>query len=319
LIIGVGNKAHKLISLNTSFIHKGFAIAGFISAPEEESVVDESLIIPSDSKLNEIVERNRIDEIVIALDDKRRGMPINELLDCKMSGVTIIDTITFYEREKGIISLEDVYPSWLLFCDGFAQGGLRAFQKRLFDLFSSFILLMLTWPVMLITALVIWLESGGKDAVFYRQIRVGEGNKPFEVLKFRSMEANSEKNGAQWAQQQDNRVTRVGGIIRKYRIDELPQIFNVLKGEMSFVGPRPERPEFVAGFDKRIPYYRERHRVKPGITGWAQLSYPYGADEYDTIQKLQYDLYYVKNYSLFLDLSIMLNTVEVVLWGKGAR
>ncbi|MDZ4157710.1 MAG: sugar transferase, partial [Methylococcales bacterium] len=161
--------------------------------------------------------------------------------------------------------------------------------------------------------------SGFKDPVLYRQVRVGEGNKRFDVLKFRSMRTDAEKNGAQWAQQQDNRITRVGSIIRKCRIDELPQIFNVIKGEMSFVGPRPERPEFVKGFDERIPYYRERHRVKPGITGWAQLCHPYGADELDTIQKLQYDLYYVKNYSIFLDLSIMLHTMEVVLWGKGAR
>jgi lipopolysaccharide/colanic/teichoic acid biosynthesis glycosyltransferase len=172
---------------------------------------------------------------------------------------------------------------------------------------------------MLLTMLVIFLESGFKGSIFYRQERVGEKNKRFEVLKFRSMKVDAESNGAQWAQKNDNRVTRVGKIIRKCRIDELPQIFNVLKGEMSFVGPRPERPEFVEGFNERIPYYCERHRVKPGITGWAQLCYPYGANESDTIQKLQYDLYYVKNYSLFLDFSIMINTVEVILWGKGAR
>ena len=155
--------------------------------------------------------------------------------------------------------------------------------------------------------------------MIYKQQRVGENNKLFNVLKFRSMRLDAEKNGAQWAQQNDNRVTKIGGFIRKYRIDELPQIFNVLNGEMSFVGPRPERPEFVSGFEERIPYYRERHRVKPGITGWAQLCYPYGANEEDTIQKLQYDLYYVKNYSLFLDFFIMISTVEIILWGKGAR
>lgn len=319
LIIGGGKKAHSLISLNESFIHKGFTIAGFIILPDEESMIEDHLTIPLTNKLSDIVEQHRIDEIVIALDDKRRGMPVDDLLDCKMSGTSIMDTITFYEREKGIISLEDVYPSWLLFCDGFAQGGFRALEKRVFDIFSSLILLMVAWPFMLLTALAIWIESGFKDPVLYRQVRVGEGNKRFDVLKFRSMRTDAEKNGAQWAQQKDNRITRVGGIIRKCRIDELPQIFNVLKGEMSFVGPRPERPEFVKGFDERIPYYRERHRVKPGITGWAQLCYPYGADELDTIQKLQYDLYYVKNYSMFLDLSIMLHTMEVVLWGKGAR
>ncbi|MDO9162255.1 MAG: TIGR03013 family PEP-CTERM/XrtA system glycosyltransferase [Methylococcaceae bacterium] len=319
LIIGGGKKAHSLISLNESFIYKGFTIAGFIVLPDEESMIEDHLTIPLTNKLSDIVEQHRIDEIVIALDDKRRGMPVDDLLDCKMSGTTIMDTITFYEREKGIISLEDVYPSWLLFCDGFAQGGFRALEKRVFDVISSLILLMVAWPFMVLTALAIWIESGFKDPVLYRQVRVGEGNKRFDVLKFRSMRTDAEKNGAQWAQQQDNRITRVGSIIRKCRIDELPQIFNVIKGEMSFVGPRPERPEFVKGFDERIPYYRERHRVKPGITGWAQLCHPYGADELDTIQKLQYDLYYVKNYSIFLDLSIMLHTMEVVLWGKGAR
>jgi lipopolysaccharide/colanic/teichoic acid biosynthesis glycosyltransferase len=173
--------------------------------------------------------------------------------------------------------------------------------------------------LMLITAIAIYIESGFGAPVFYKQTRVGYRDKPFKVMKFRSMRVDAEKNGAQFASQTDNRVTRVGKVIRKFRIDELPQLFNVFKGDMSFVGPRPERPEFVTGFEATIPYYKERHRVKPGITGWAQLCYPYGASEHDTWQKLQYDLYYVKNYSLFLDLTIMLSTVEVVLWGKGAR
>jgi lipopolysaccharide/colanic/teichoic acid biosynthesis glycosyltransferase len=167
--------------------------------------------------------------------------------------------------------------------------------------------------------LAIFLESGIKAPILYRQVRVGENNKNFDILKFRSMQTDAEKNGVEWAKKNDGRVTRVGNFIRKYRIDELPQIYNVLKGNMSFVGPRPERPEFVKKFDNSILYYRERHRVKPGITGWAQLCYPYGANEYDTKQKLQYDLYYVKNYSLFLDLTVIVHTVEVVLWGKGAR
>ena len=231
-------------------------------------------------------------------------LPLDELLDCRMSGLTIMNIMGFYEREQGIISLENVHPSWLVFCDGFAQGDLRSLEKRFFDVFASLLLLSVAWPFMLLTALAIFLENGFKGPILYRQLRVGEKNKNFEVLKFRSMKADAEKNGAQWAQKNDNRITLVGRFIRKCRIDELPQIFNVLRGDMSFVGPRPERPEFVQGFNERIPYYRERHRVKPGITGWAQLCYPYGADENDTIQKLQYDLYYVKNYSLFLDFSI---------------
>jgi len=319
LVIGSGEKASKLIQVNNEFIHKGFTIVGFIPMAEEVSMVDPNQIISADKSIFEIYEQLSIDEIVIALDDKRRGMPLDDLLDCKMSGATIMDTMGFYEREQGIISLENVHPSWLVFCDGFAQAGSRAIGKRSFDIVASLLLFAVAWPFMLLTALAIMLESGLKAPIFYKQVRVGEYNKNFNVLKFRSMKTDAEKNGAQWAQQNDSRITKVGGFIRKSRIDELPQIFNVLKGDMSFVGPRPERPEFVSGFEERIPYYRERHRVKPGITGWAQLCYPYGADEYDTVQKLQYDLYYVKNYSLFLDLSIMLNTVEVVLWGKGAR
>jgi sugar transferase (PEP-CTERM system associated) len=319
LVIGSGEKAQKLISINDAFIHKGFVIVGFIAFPDEKRLVDKNLIISSTKHLNEIAEELEVDEIVIALDDKRKAMPLDDLLDCKMSGTTIMDMLGFYEREQGLISLDNVYPSWLVFSDGFAQGGLRELEKRLFDIVASVLLLLVAWPFMLITMLAIFFEDGFGSPIFYRQTRVGENNINFDVLKFRSMRVDAEKNGAQWAQKKDNRVTRVGKLIRKCRIDELPQIFNVLTGEMSFVGPRPERPEFVHGFEQRIPYYRERHRVKPGITGWAQLCYPYGANEYDTIQKLQYDLYYVKNYSLFLDFSIMLSTVEVVLWGKGAR
>ena len=316
LVIGGGEKAHALTSLNDSFIHKGFKIIGFFILPGESLVIDEDRIVGANKSLLEISEELKIDEIVIALDDKRLKMPIDELLDCKMSGTKIMDIIVFYEQEKGIISLNDLYPSWLVYSDGFAQGGLKIIGKRSFDLLASLLLLTVAWPFMVITALAIILETGLKGSIIYRQKRVGENNKNFNVLKFRSMRIDAEKNGPQWAEQNDRRVTRVGGFIRKCRIDELPQIFNVLKGEMSFVGPRPERPEFVQGFEERIPYYRERHRVKPGITGWAQLCYPYGANEYDTIQKLQYDLYYVKNYSLFLDLSIMFNTVEIILWGK---
>lgn len=319
LVIGSGQKASRLGSVNNQFIHKGFTIVGFIALPDEVPYVESSQIIRSEQSIFEIYEEFSIDEIVIALDDKRRGMPLDDLLDCKMSGAMIMDTMGFYEREQGIISLENLNPSWLVFCDGFAQGGSRAFGKRAFDVFASVLLFAVSWPFMVLTALAILLESGFGAPILYRQVRVGEYNQNFDVLKFRSMKTDAEKDGAQWAQQNDSRITKVGGFIRKCRIDELPQIFNVLKGDMSFVGPRPERPEFVSGFEERIPYYRERHRVKPGITGWAQLCYPYGADEYDTVQKLQYDLYYVKNYSMFLDLSIMLNTVEVVLWGKGAR
>lgn len=320
LVVGCGKKACKLGEINDSFVHKGFVIVGFVNLPGEEPIVDrKQILVADDTNIRALAETVRADELVVALDDTRRFMPLKSLLDCKMSGLAVMDIANFYEREQGIISLENTNPCWLIFCDGFAQKGLRAWEKRLFDVLASSLLLLTTWPVMLLTALAIYMESGGRGPILYRQTRVGEDSKNFEVLKFRSMRTDAEKNGAQWAQAKDSRITRVGSFIRKYRIDELPQIFNVLGGQMSFVGPRPERPEFVYGFEERIPYYRERHRVKPGMTGWAQLCYPYGADENDTIQKLQYDLYYVKNYSLFLDLSIMFNTVEVVLWGKGAR
>jgi sugar transferase (PEP-CTERM system associated) len=317
LIIGSAFKANKLLSLNESFIHKGFKIVGCVAVNNEQPLVDDEYLIKSHKSITHTAIHHRVDEIVIALDDNRRYMPIKELLDAKFSGFSIMDSMGFYEREQGLISLDNINPSWLVFSDGFSQGGLRALQKRIFDLISSSLLLAVSWPIMLLTALAIYLESGFKGPIFYRQMRVGEDNIPFYVIKFRSMRIDAEKNGAQWAQKKDNRVTRVGDFIRKCRIDELPQIFNVFKGEMSFVGPRPERPEFIETFEKTIPYYSERHRVKPGITGWAQLCYPYGASEYDTVQKLQYDLYYVKNYSMFLDFSIMLNTIEVVLWGKG--
>ena len=319
LVIGSSKRAQELSTTNDAFIHRGFTIVGFLPLPDEISVVDPSQIISYDKRILAIAEEHKIDEIVIAIDDKNMGLPFDDLLDCRMSGLTISNIMGFYEREQGLISLENVSPGWLVFCSGFAQGDMRSLVKRSFDVIASLMLLGAAWPVMLVTALAIYLESGFRGPILYRQIRVGEKNQNFEVLKFRSMKPDAEKNGAQWAKKNDDRITLVGRAIRKCRIDELPQIFNVLRGDMSFVGPRPERPEFVKGFNERIPYYRERHRVKPGITGWAQLCYPYGADEKDTINKLQYDLYYVKNYSLFLDLSIMFNTVEVILWGKGAR
>ncbi len=319
LILGAGKKAKQLTEINNRYIHKGFVISGFVKVGSEASIVDESLIIDSSAGLHQIVDEYNIDEIVIALDDRRRAMPLADLLDCKATGVQIMDLLSFYEREQGLIFLDSLTLSWVIFSDGFDFSTFKSVGKRGVDILASLGLLLVAWPFMLLTAFAIMLESGLKAPILYRQIRVGEGNQNFAVMKFRSMRTDAEKNGAQWAQKNDNRVTRVGRFIRKCRIDELPQIFNVLKGEMSFVGPRPERPEFVEGFEERIPFYAERHRVKPGITGWAQLCYPYGANEQDTISKLQYDLYYVKNYSLFLDVSIILGTVEVILWGRGAR
>lgn len=319
LILGAGEKAKQISRINNRYILKGFEIKGYLNVNNVSSEIDENLLIDNTQSLSAIVTQYKIDEIVIALDDRRNAMPLNDLLDCKALGVRVVDLLSFYEREQGLILLESLNLSWVVFSDGFDFSGFKPVGKRIVDMIASLGLLAIAWPFMLLTALAILLESGIKAPILYRQIRVGENDKPFNVMKFRSMYTDAEKDGAQWAKENDARVTGVGRFIRKSRIDELPQIFNVLKGEMSFVGPRPERPEFVKGFEERIPFYSERHRIKPGITGWAQLCYPYGANEQDTINKLEYDLYYVKNYSLFLDISIILGTVEVILWGKGAR
>ncbi|MDD2759334.1 MAG: TIGR03013 family PEP-CTERM/XrtA system glycosyltransferase [Methylomonas sp.] len=319
LVIGAGQRASKLEVVNSSYVYRGFDIVGYIALEDEMAVVANPIYLGDNCTLADIVDKEKVDEIVIAVDDRRKKLPVDDLLDIKMDGIIVMDLQTFYEREQRLVFLETMTPSWLVFSDGFVNDGSRPIVKRSFDVVASLLLLGVSWWVMLLTALAIWLESGFGAPVLYRQSRVGYRDQPFQVIKFRSMRVDAEKNGAQFAGEVDDRVTRVGKFIRKVRIDELPQLFNVLKGEMSFVGPRPERPEFVEGFEKNIPYYKERHRVKPGITGWAQLCYPYGASEEDTWQKLQYDLYYVKNYSLFLDLAIMMSTVEVVLWGRGAR
>jgi len=232
----------------------------------------------------------------------------------------VLDVVDFFERESGKIMLEFVTAGWMVFSDGFNNGVVRTSSKRLFDVTASFVLLMATWPLMLMTVIAIWLEEGFGAPLVYRQQRVGFNGKTFDVIKFRSMSVDAEQDGkAVWAQQNDSRVTWVGNFIRKCRVDELPQIINVLKGDMAFVGPRPERPQFVDQLSSHIPHYAARHHVKPGIAGWAQLCYPYGADDNDARQKLQFDLYYVKNHSMFLDCLILVQTVEVVLFGKGAR
>ena len=255
-------------------------------------------------------------EIVVATDE-RRGMPVGQLLHCKVQGINVVDYQTFWERENGRIDIEALQPSWLIYSDGFRLSPLNNFLKRTFDVVTSLGLLLFVLPVMAITALAVRFESRGP--VLYRQERTGLGGQGFTLMKFRSMRDDAERDGIRWAANSDPRVTRVGGFIRKFRIDELPQLFNVLKGDMSFVGPRPERPFFVDQLTKQIPFYGERHSVKPGITGWAQVNYPYGASIEDAKHKLAYDLYYVKNRTLFLDLVILVHTVRVILFSEGAR
>lgn len=320
LVLGAGYNANMIHDFEQRNRNPGFRVIGFVLMGDEPCRVPLSRIVDPQEPLSAFSLRYDIDEIVVAPDDRRGGMAVDEILDCKMSGIQVVDLLSFFEREAGLVRVDCLHPSWLVFSDGFRYTALHQVGKRLFDVVVSLVLLSLAWPIMLLTAVAIGLEGGGRKPVFYRQIRVGRGWKPFSLIKFRSMRADAEQGGAaQWAIKNDERITLVGRFIRKTRIDELPQVLNVLKGDMSFVGPRPERPEFVQKFADTIPYYSDRLRVKPGITGWAQLNYPYGSGYQGAIEKLQYDLYYVKNYSVFLDFLIMLQTMEVVFWGKGAR
>jgi sugar transferase (PEP-CTERM system associated) len=280
---------------------------------------EENLLKRPDDLYSWVVQ-NPIDEIVVAMDDRRRGFPMHEFLECRLAGIEIIELPTFLERETGKVRLDVLNPSWIIFGEGFRASLIQRSVERTVDIVVSLGLLILGAPGILLTALAIKLEDGLEAPILYRQRRVGQHGVVFDVLKFRSMRVDAEAGGRPiWASKDDPRVTRVGAFIRKTRLDELPQLINVLRGDMSFVGPRPERPEFVQKLEHTIPYYRERHSVKPGITGWAQLCYPYGSSEKDALEKLQYDLYYVKNRSLLFDLAILVQTVEVVLWGKGAR
>lgn len=298
----------------------GYHLVGLVHHPGDVVVPLGERVYQAPDGLKALCEELDIDELVVALEDRRKALPVKELLQCRLAGVAVIEFISFMERETGRIQLDLLSPAWMIFGDGFRRDGVRLLTARALDFLASGILLLVTSPIMLVTALAIWLEDGRNGGgIFYRQCRVGFEGKVFSLMKFRSMRVDAEVNGAQWAQKNDPRVTRVGAFIRKTRIDELPQLLNVLRGHMSFVGPRPERPEFVKELEEKIPYYGYRHSVKPGVTGWAQISYPYGSSIEDAKQKLQYDLYYVKNHNLLFDLTILIQTVEVVLLGKGAR
>jgi len=295
-------------------------IVGYFPGPNEKQVaVPSTEVLSGQETLTQAAERLNVDEIIVALTERRAGsMPLRELLDCKLAGVRVFDLTTYFERMLGQIRIDFVNAGWLVFGDGFNQGLVRTVVKRVFDLLCSALLILVSAPVMLVTALSIKLES--KGPVFYRQERVGANGRNFMVIKFRSMRTDAEKDGQpRWAQANDDRVTRVGHIIRRLRIDELPQLFNVIVGDMSLVGPRPERPFFVEQLTNEIPYYAVRHSLKPGVTGWAQVRYQYGSTIEDSQEKLQYDLYYVKNHSLLLDIVVLFETVGVVLTGKGAR
>lgn len=319
LIFGSGEAA-KTVGMTLKAADPHVHIVGYFAGPNESQVeVARAELIAPQGSLTETALRLGVDEIVVALSERRGGsMPMRELLDCKLYGIKVVDIATYFEKTLAQIKISHVNAGWLIFGDGFNQGVMRTAVKRVFDIVFSSLILLLTLPLMLITALAVKLESRGP--VFYRQERVGLNGRPFEVIKFRSMRTDAEKDGKpRWASKNDDRVTRVGRFIRRVRIDELPQLMNVLKGEMSLVGPRPERQYFVDDLVAKIPYFAVRHSVKPGVTGWAQVRYEYGSTVEDSVEKLQYDLYYVKNHTLFLDLLIMLETVAVVLTGKGAR
>ena len=318
VVLGAGSRAARIETLAAQ-PGINFVAAGFIAMSEAAPAVAGAVPRGDIPNLAEHVTGLAASEVVLALEERRNALPLADLLRVKTAGVQVSEISSFLERETGRIDLNSVNPSWLIFSDGFASGRMvSGVVKRAFDIIASLLLIALTLPLVALAALAVKLES--KGPAFYRQRRVGLYNQAFDILKLRSMRVNAEVAGkAQWAAENDPRVTRVGRFIRKVRIDELPQAWTVLKGEMSFVGPRPERPQFVDELEQRLPFYAERHMVKPGITGWAQINYPYGASVEDARHKLEYDLYYAKNYSPFLDLLILLQTLRVVLWPTGAR
>lgn len=321
LILGAGMRAaqfHNLMRRRSD--RRGFNVVGYLPRQGEPIVVENERVLFADAPLSLLVQREAIDEVVVGVDDRRGHLPMDDLLECRQLGITITDLTTFFERESGRVQLTLLEPSWLVFSGGFNATPLRRLSKRCFDLTTALVLMLLCWPLMLLETLAIRIESGPGQPILYRQERVGERGKTFSLLKFRSMRTDAEHDGVvRWACKNDDRVTRVGRISRKLRVDELPQLWNVFKGDMSIVGPRPERPQLVADLTDKIRYYSVRHCLKPGLAGWAQISYPYGASVEEAAEKLKYDLFYVKNHNLLFDLLILIQTVEVVLFGRGAR
>ena len=317
MVLGAGLRAERLRKL-AERPQSGFAIVSYIAMADGERVVEEAIARPAIHDLGRFVENLGVSEVVLALEERRNALPLKDLLRIKTHGVHVNDFSSFMERETGRVDLDSLNPSWLIFSDGFSSGRMvSSALKRIFDILASGALLVLTLPLIVLFALLVKLDGGGP--AFFRQTRVGLYGQPFQLIKLRSMRVDAEKDGAKWADADDPRITRLGRFMRKVRIDELPQVWTVLKGQMSFVGPRPEVPQFVADLEDRLPYYAERHMVKPGITGWAQINYPYGASIEDSRHKLEYDLYYAKNYTPFLDLLILLQTLRVILWPEGAR
>jgi sugar transferase (PEP-CTERM system associated) len=317
LVLGTGPLAKKIGDLITTSNHQHI-LNGYVNLTGESAQVPLESIIGNGNGLVETVREKQAHKLVVSLSERRGFFPVQDVLNCKFSGIEVIDAPSFYEEMTGKLLIENITPSWFIFSNGFRMTASKRFQKRTFDVVFSFLGLLLTLPFLPLVALMIKVDSRGP--IFFRQVRVGELEKEFVLYKFRTMRQDAENGtGAVWAQKNDPRVTRLGKLLRKTRIDELPQLYNVLNGEMSFIGPRPERPEFVGELKKCIPYYSERHFVKPGVTGWAQIRYPYGASVEDALEKLRHDLYYIKNISFFLDVLIFIETIKVMLFGRGAR
>jgi len=321
VMLGAGERAAEVVrKMRRKTDQRGFKILGYVPIGDDPVAVPATSLLHPAKCLYQWTQRMGVDEIVVGPDDRRGTLPVDALLECKQHGMAVTELAEFFEREAGKIKMDLTNPSWLVFSEGFNISPVRRTVKRAFDVSMATLVLLLGWPLMLLTALAIRLESGRNAPILYRQERVGENGKSFPVIKFRSMRTDAECDGvARWATKNDDRVTRVGRFIRKTRLDELPQLWNVLRGDMSIIGPRPERPQFVDDFNTRIRYYSLRHCVKPGLTGWAQLRYPYGSSFEDAEEKLKFDLFYVKNHNFVFDLAILVQTVEVVLFGRGAR
>lgn len=317
IVVGTGKLANSIAMEVEGRRDSVYKILGFIGAEEPAYNPNRAPVFAKIEDMGDILSKESLDRIIVAPDDRRGVTPVQTLLQCKLRGIIVEQGVSFYEKIAGKVLVERIDPSWIIFSDGFGMSRLKRWFKRVADICFSGILLVLSLPLMLLAAIIIKLESPG--SVLYRQERVGQFGNSFQLIKFRSMCQDAEKDGAVWASVNDARVTRFGAIMRKSRIDELPQLWNVIKGEMSFVGPRPERPIFVNELSKVIPYYGIRHVIKPGITGWAQICYPYGASTEDTLKKLEYDLYYLKNFNTALDFVIIFNTIKTVLGKRGSR
>ena len=321
LLLGAGDNAALVLErLREAADLCSVVVVGLVPMAGDRSVVAPELVVRPAGSLLDHAFAEGVDEIVVGPDDRRGTLPMADLLACRLRGINVIELETFCERELGKVSLELLRPSCFIYSQRATASVLRRVVKRTFDVAGALGLVACLWPFALLVAVAIWIESRGRGPILYVQERVGENGRTFRLVKFRSMRTDAEQDGrARWASADDDRVTRVGRVIRKLRLDELPQLWNVLRGEMSIVGPRPERPQFVEQFKQRVRYYGLRHCVRPGLTGWAQLRFPYGASEADAVEKLRYDLYYVKNHGFHFDLMILLETVEVVLFRRGSR